>query len=564
MSGENMRPSSEDQQCPTHEHAHEHPHGHHADPGHTHDDHLIDTDEGPIEENPLWQRDNVTLVSVGIDVGSAGTQILFSRLHLRRQAVDLSSRYLVVERETWFESPVSLTPYRSETEIDDRALGAIVDEAYRDAGIHPDAIHTGVVILTGEALRRRNSERITRILSEKCGELVCATAGHHMEALLAAHGSGAAQASHDRHERVLNVDIGGGTTKFSVLDNGKPITTAAVHIGGRLIAFSDQNIIQRLEPAGREHALRCGFDWTVGTRVTAAQLDAVADSMAADLIAVLTDPAPPRVVRQLYLTDPVAYLDEVASMVFSGGVAEFVYQRESRDFGDLGRRLGQAIRKRIDGGALPWELLLDSRGIRATALGASEYTAQLSGNTGYISNEAALLPRRNIQSLRPEFDFSTAVIDDTALSHAICDHMVRFDVANSEADLVFAFHWEGGPEFSRVSALARGIIKGLAERIARGKAIYVIVDADIAMNLGAILKEDFELPNDVLVIDGVALWDFDYIDLGTTRQPSNTVPVTIKSLVFSDVSDGIHRLEHIHHKPRDTEQSRHATTRSPR
>ena len=40
--------------------------------------------------------------------------------------------------------------------------------------------------------------------------------------------------------------------------------------------------------------------------------------------------------------------------------------------------------------------------------------------------------------------------------------------------------------------------------------------------------------SDVLVIDGVVLWDFDYIDLGRIRLPSRTVPVTIKSLVFSD------------------------------
>jgi ethanolamine utilization protein EutA len=151
-----------------------HSHSDHSD-AHSHDhDHHCPEDGGPIEENPLWQRDNVTLWSVGIDIGSAGTQILFSRIQLQRQAVDLSSRYIIINRETFYESPVSLTPYKSETLIDDRALGEIVDNAYNSAKVRPEDIDTGVVILTGEALRRENAPRIARILSEKCGDLVCA------------------------------------------------------------------------------------------------------------------------------------------------------------------------------------------------------------------------------------------------------------------------------------------------------------------------------------------------------------------------------------------------------
>ena len=89
--------------------------------------------------------------------------------------------------------------------------------------------------------------------------------------------------------------------------------------------------------------------------------------------------------------------------MFSGGVGEYVYGRENRDFGDMGRRLGQAIRRRIDAGALPWPLLPAGECIRATALGASEYSVQLSGNTSYISKPGELLPRRNLQVLQPPY-----------------------------------------------------------------------------------------------------------------------------------------------------------------
>lgn len=524
-------------------------HHHHSHPDHKHltVEHESELEyEGPIEEHPLWQRDNVILNSVGIDIGSAGTQILFSRVHLRRQAVDLSTRYLVVERATLFESPHSLTPYESDTRIDARALGQLVDEAYHAARMHPDDIDTGVVILTGEALRRENAERIAGILAEKCGDLVCASAGHHMEAMLAAHGSGAAQASHDLDLRVLNIDIGGGTTKLSVIDRGQVISTAAIHIGGRLLAVNAESRLERIDPAGRTNAARAGFSWQLGDRIAPADLQSVAESMVDDLVAALGNELSADDVADLYLTDPIEHLNEIDAIVCSGGVAEYVYHREEREFGDIGKYLGHALRARIDAGIVPWPLLPDSNGIRSTALGCSEFTAQLSGNTGYISNPDSLLPRRNMKVLRPAFEF-TDKFEVADLAAAIRRHMVMFEVAADEARFVLAFHWQGAPQHRRLQRFADGIKLALQERIASGQAIYIILDADIAMNLGALLHGELGTHNDVLVIDGLALWDFDSVDIGKLRKPSNTVPVTIKSLIFNDVKGGARRRELVHH-----------------
>ena len=209
----------------------------------THDhDHEHDEPDLPLEDNPIWQQDNVTLHSVGIDIGSSGTQVAFSRLVLRRRGEDLTSRYVVVARDTLFESDVHLTPYTDDLQIDAVALGRMLDTAYADAGREPQDVDTGVVILTGEALRRRNAERIASVVAERAGDLVCATAGHHMEAMLAAFGSGAALTSHEKATRIFNVDIGGGTTKLALIDNGKVLATAALHVGGRLIAVDGDTV----------------------------------------------------------------------------------------------------------------------------------------------------------------------------------------------------------------------------------------------------------------------------------------------------------------------------------
>src|SRR4249920_1664574 len=251
-------------------------HVHDGDADHDHDDFV----DGPVEDNPLWIADNVTLTSVGIDIGSAGTQVIFSKVHLRRLSEELTSRYYVVGRETLFRSPVALTPYQSEERIDDAKLRAIIDDAYQQASIAAQDIDTGVVILTGEALRRDNAQAIASLLAEQGGEFVTATAGHHMEAMLAAYGSGAARVSSDEGKRVLNIDIGGGTTKLGLVEKGKVLATAAFHVGGRLqVVDQDQKII-RLDPAGKYHARQAGFDWKVGDRARPEEMDAVAEKMA--------------------------------------------------------------------------------------------------------------------------------------------------------------------------------------------------------------------------------------------------------------------------------------------
>ncbi len=150
--------------------------------------------------------------------------------------------------------------------------------------------------------------------------------------------------------------------------------------------------------------------------------ETMADTLMSALIAC---PMPDDVAR-FYLTDPLTDLGDIKGVMASGGVAEYIYGREARDFGDMGRRLGRAIRKRLDAGALPWPLLPAGECIRATALGASEYSVQLSGNTSYISNPGALLPKRNLQVLQPPVVFGET-IDAHALGEAIRAHRMLFD-----------------------------------------------------------------------------------------------------------------------------------------
>ena len=608
------------------------------DPMHSHEDgeadHDHDHDDLGGEYDPttssLWAQDNITLTSVGIDIGSAGTQVVFSRVQLRRLSEDLTSRYYVVSRETLHQSPVTLTPYLSDERIDEAAIGGIVDAAYNAAGIHPDDIDTGAVILTGEALRRENAKPIADVLTEVAGEFVCATAGHHMESMLAAYGSGAAKIAHDRGIPILNIDIGGGTTKIAVVEKGGAVgRTGAIHLGGRLAVVDAQGRLTRLDPAGKRAAALAGRDWNLGDTVSNADLDHVASWMADALVALLTQAAPEPEIASLWLTEPVvgrvshvenadpavvgrvshvenadpavagrvshvenadpAVVGRVSRVenadppdvgrvspssvkpadppnvgrvspssvkradppkmaaMFSGGVGEYVYGREERDFGDLGRRFGRAVRDRLDRGILPLELLPAGECIRATALGASEYSVQLSGNTIYLSSPGQLLPRKNLQVIKPRLKLEE-VIDPAVVTAAITHHFTNFDLIEGESEVALAFRWLGEPSYARLSSFARGLVQALPRTIKEEKPVYLVFDADVAQSIGALLREEIGVQSEILALDGILLWDFDYVDLGRVRMPSFTVPVTIKSLVFTADPRTPHKPHGHHHK----------------
>jgi ethanolamine utilization protein EutA len=452
---------------------------------------------------------------------------------MQRRHDRLTSRYVIADRRTLWQSPVALTPYAGAL-IDAAALGALIDDAYRGAGIAPADIDTGVVILTGEALRRENAEAIARVLAERGGDLVTAAAGHRMEARLAAYGSGAARASRDLGGRVLNIDIGGGTTKLALCDRGELLWTAALDIGGRLVAVEGGRVA-RLETAGRHHAARAGFDLAPGAPLDAAGLARIAEGMA-DLLMAALAPSPPPEAAALLLTEPPGPFGVLAGVLVSGGVGEYVYGREARDFGDLGPALGRALRLRLDAWGPP--LLPAEAPIRATALGASEHSVQLSGQTGFVPRPGAVLPRRNLPVVRPHLD-PGADPDPAAVAAAVVAAFATLDL-DPAADAALALGWAGPPDHARLLRLARGIAQGLAPRLAAGQPLHILLDGDVAQSLGHILRDELGLGPDLCVLDGLDLRPFDYIDLGRIRLPSMTVPVTIKSLLFAD--SGAERL----------------------
>jgi len=209
-----------------------------------------------------------SLKSVGIDIGSSTSHLIFSHITLRRQGASLSGKFKVTNREVLYRSPIKLTPYLTATKIDTDQVNQFIQDAYKEAGLTAEDVDTGAVIITGEALKKENAQPIVEFFAKYSGKFICAAAGHNHEALLAAYGCGAVDLSKREHKMVLNVDMGGGTTKFSLIEDGVVTQTAAINVGARLIAFDEKETITRIENAGRIMMKELGHPVELGQRIT--------------------------------------------------------------------------------------------------------------------------------------------------------------------------------------------------------------------------------------------------------------------------------------------------------
>jgi ethanolamine utilization protein EutA len=497
-------------------------HGHYGEEDETVFGSIAD-DGFPI--NPDWLR----LTSVGIDIGSSTSHLMFSKLIMRRRSTEMSSEFEVVYREVKYRSPILLTPYSDPDTIDTGALSAFVKKSYEESGIAPEEVDTGAVICTGEAVRKHNSEAIIRMLAEAGGKFVCATAGPNLEGILGAHGSGAVARS--RKIGVgMNVDMGGGTAKIAIVKDGAVLETMAINVGARLIAWDGSGKIIRTEAAGRAVARACGFEIKVGDSINIDQKTAIAEKLADILFEALQRGEYSPLAAELIVSGPLKYTGPINEVGFSGGVAEYVYDYDKQDYGDLGPLLGGAVRKRVAKLGVP--MAGSAERIRATVIGASQYTVQVSSSTVFVSDEG-LLPLLDLQVIPAYLPDNPNDLTRDAVRHAIAHGFERLDIAHHELGRPMALALIGPviPTYDSIKALCDGITEALTP-MESDHPWTIILTADVAGLVGSMLKREHKVKQEVIVVDGITVGDFNFVDLGKTIESVEAIPVVVKSLVF--------------------------------
>jgi ethanolamine utilization protein EutA len=468
-----------------------------------------------------------SLKSVGIDIGSSTSHLIFSHITLRRQGASLSGKFKVTNREVLYRSPIMLTPYVSATKIDTDRVNEFIHAAYKEAGLTPEDVDTGAVIITGEALKKENAQPIVEFFAKYSGKFICAAAGHNHEALLAAYGCGAVDLSKSEHKTVLNVDMGGGTTKFSLVEDGVVTQTASINVGARLIAFDENDIMTRIEDAGRTLMKELGFKVELGKKISEKMKEDFGSYMARILFETIEEGPNSPMAKKLMVTAPfVNYrgLKQVQHIVFSGGVSEHVYDRDPKAYGDVGPVVGRKMREYLK--QLPDDMVREPiEGIRATVIGAGEYTIQASGNTSYVSNLRAL-PVHGLKVIQ------AAVREGEPVSAKLKQALAKFDLSRFTSGLALSLTVDGQPDYQSVRRIAEGIADILEDADDPSCPLYLTLDLDIAKSLGGILKDELKVGRDIIAVDGIEVGDLDYIDIGECLGITEVIPVTVKSLMF--------------------------------
>ncbi|HEX4042124.1 MAG TPA: ethanolamine ammonia-lyase reactivating factor EutA [Xanthobacteraceae bacterium] len=470
------------------------------------------------------EEDELCVLSVGVDIGSSTSHLVFSRIVLER----LDARYVVTERESFYQSDILLTPYAGEDEIDAAALGLFLDRQYRDAKVDPDEIDTGALILTGVAVRRRNARAIGELFARQTGKMVAVSAGDSLESVMAAYGSGAAARSIRSGAPVMNVDVGGGTAKIAICADGKVTDVTALDIGARLVVLDGERRIVRVEEAGRRFGAALGLTLKPGGILAEDQGSSLAALMADRLFEAMRGGSPRADGAALLRLDPLGYRGEFSDVSFSGGVSEYIYGGEAKGFGDLGPELAAELRARLAASGL---LLArpDAR-IRATVIGASQYTMQVSGSTIFVS-PLDTLPLRNVPVIAPALPLDDD-IDPAAICGAVRSALKRLDLGDGGSPVALFVPWRGSATFRRLDDFCKGVADGLAAVLAHGHPIVLAGDGDVGGLIGIHYCEEMKVENPIVSIDGLELKEFDYIDIGAILDTSGAVPVVIKSLVF--------------------------------
>ena len=471
------------------------------------------------------------ILSVGIDIGTSTTQVIFSQLSVENTAGFFSVPHVdIVRKEILYKSLPCSTPLKTSVLIDTEKVRDIVAGEFRKAGFSPADTRSGAVIITGESARKENSEAVLRELSDFAGDFVVASAGPDMESLIAGKGSGAYQYSIDHHCRVLNLDIGGGTSNAVLFEDGMVVSRGCVDIGGRLICVNKNGEIEKISPAAQRIALTAGMALSPGKGVSVLELSAITDRMASLLESFAGIVPRDRLLDEIKTpgSSDFSAAGGFDAVCFSGGVADLIYH-DCDDlflYGDLGVLLGRSIRK----SRLCSEFELPDTGetICATVVGAGMYTTTISGST--ISYSADIFPLKNI----PVLKLDTVTAQECFLGHSQpVAAQVRWFMEQTGADrIVLAMEGKKDPDYEEIRRGAECIWQVLDEMLPPEAPVLLVIENDIAKAMGVLMKRLSRKKRQIAVIDSIRTEAGDYLDFGKPVMDGMVIPVVIKTLVF--------------------------------
>jgi ethanolamine utilization protein EutA len=468
----------------------------------------------------------IEILSVGVDVGSSTSHLVFSNLLLKKDQRSVTRRFNIAERNIIYEGRIIHTPFLDDKIIDIRKLTGFFKEEYELAGIDPADIQTGAVIVTGESARKKNARQIAEALSSDAGKFVAATAGPNFESLIAAMGSGAAARSKNESKTILSCDIGGGTSNIAITRNGETLSTSCISVGGRLLGVDSKRKIWRMDEPAATVMADLGLKHQVGDRISKADIERIAVKFADILFEVMTGPATSPLARQLMLTADLNFPGCIDEYSFSGGVAELMYGGLN-NFDDIGHLLADKIK--LSALELSVPVIELPNKIRATVIGAGAYSLSISGCSGFRDDKVSF-PIRNVPVIRVDVDQSQLSTDHVISQ--INTSFQRFDLEEGDDIIALYFKDPVRVSYPQMELFAKSIEAALANTIKNNLPVILIFETDIACSVGNVIRRETQVKTNLLSLDELKLKEGDWIDIGEPLVGDQVFPVTVKSLVF--------------------------------
>jgi ethanolamine utilization protein EutA len=466
------------------------------------------------------------ILSVGVDVGSSTSHLVFSNLLLKRDEQSATRRFNIEERNIIYEGRIINTPLLDDNTIDIDQLTDFFREEYEQAGIDPSDIQTGAVIVTGESARKQNAGQIAEALSNDAGKFVAATAGPNFESLIAALGSGAAARARNPSKTVLSCDIGGGTSNIAISRNGETLSTSCVSVGGRLLGVDSRGKIWRIDPPAAMVMDHLGLKYEIGDKISKKDIEKIAAQFADILFEALTDSANSDLSRRLMQTADLDMPGRIDEYAFSGGVAELMYGGLN-NFSDIGHVLADKIKSLTP--RLESPVIELPNKIRATVIGAGAYSLSISGCSGFKDDQVAF-PLRNIPVIRVDAEQSKLSVQHVVSQ--IGASFKRFDLNEGEETIALYFKDPVRVSYPQLELFAQSIEAALPNTIENDRPVILIFETDIACSVGNVIRRETGLNTNLLALDELKLKEGDWIDIGEPLVGDQVYPVTVKSLVF--------------------------------